>query len=132
MQAGEHWALLSGLLAAGTAFLTLRLRQRHAERNHKCPIPQPVARQRIETFAAPQARTLEAAPQVHLRFHAVSAEDVTAILRQHDGGGAIMINRPSERGPLPMMGNSPALGRPDLNRRPLRPELRTPENKAAA
>jgi hypothetical protein len=59
------------------AFLTCRVRHRY---------PRPLTQRAVRALHAPQPRTLGRAQEVHLHFHAVSAEDVSAIIARLDRG----------------------------------------------
>jgi hypothetical protein len=64
-------------IAGLAAFLAYRARHRY---------PRPLTQQAVRALQAPEPRALGRAQEVHLHFHAVSAEDVAAIIARLDRG----------------------------------------------
>src|SRR5215831_5260306 len=63
-------------VATSAAILTCRVRRRNTR---------PVTNQAAGVLRAAEPRALGRAQEVHLHFHAVSAEDVAAIIARYDG-----------------------------------------------
>lgn len=79
--------ILGVSLAAGTVLVAWRLRR--GRQNTPLVVHQvtPVTRQAAESLPAPPRPAIEASREVHLHFHGVTAEDVAAIIGQHQAPG---------------------------------------------